>query len=98
VPCDGTNAGTALEGINNNGDLSGHFYDTSNNVHGFIWLNEGGQFTANGFIQIDVPGAYQTSGGGLNDFTEIVGHYNDSSCNYFGYAAQPEAGYTAQLQ
>jgi hypothetical protein len=95
VPCfsgpagAGTAAGTAVLGINNQGDISGHFFDTSYNEHGFIWLNEGGQFTR--FIQIDVPGAFQTSGAGLNDFPEIVGHYVvDTSCN--------EAGYTAKLQ
>jgi hypothetical protein len=87
TPCNGTTAGTYLIGINNKGDLSGRFFDTSYNEHGFIWLNENGQFTR--FIQIDVPGAFQTGGGGLNDSDEIAGHYNtDSSCDAAGYAAQ----------
>ena len=28
------------------------------------------------FLQIDVPGAAQTAGGGINDFGVVVGHYN----------------------
>jgi hypothetical protein len=75
-------AGTTVEGINNLGDVSGHFFDTSYNEHGFM-LSHTGKFT-----QIDVPGAFQTAGGGVNDLGKIVGHYTDKSCNPFGYTAQ----------
>jgi hypothetical protein len=75
-------AGTVVQGINASGDVSGHFWDTSYNEHGFV-LSHTGVFT-----QIDVPGAFQTAGGGVNDFGEVVGHYTDASCNPFGYTAQ----------
>lgn len=73
-------AGTVVLGINNLGDISGHFWDTSYNEHGFVL--SGGKFT-----QIDYPGAYQTGGGGLNDLGQFVGHYVDSSCTAYGYIA-----------
>jgi hypothetical protein len=82
-PCDGTVAGTRVLGINASGDVSGHFWDTSYNSHGFV-LSHTGVFT-----QIDVPGAFQTQGGGLNDGLWVTGHYNtDSSCDEAGYIAQ----------
>jgi hypothetical protein len=86
-PCptqDGGNpiAGTVVQGINASGDVSGHFWETSYNEHGFV-LSHTGVFT-----QIDVPGAFQTSGGELNDGLWIAGHYVDSSCNASGYIAQ----------
>jgi hypothetical protein len=71
-----------LEGINNLGDVSGHFWDTSYNEHGFVRSHTGK------FTQIDYPGAYQTGGGKLNDFGEVVGHYTDTSCNASGYIAR----------
>ncbi len=83
TPCSGTAAGTAVLGINAAGDVSGHFWDTSYNEHGFV-LSHTGVFT-----QIDVPGAFQTSGGGLNDGLWVTGHYDtDSSCDEAGYIAQ----------
>jgi hypothetical protein len=86
-PCpaqDGRNpiAGTVVQGINASGDVSGHFWDTSYNEHGFV-LSHTGVFT-----QIDVPGAFQTAGGELNDGLWVTGHYLDSSCNASGYIAQ----------
>ncbi len=83
APCAGTVAGTVALGINNAGYVSGHYWDTSNNEHGFIRTPSGS------YIQIDVPGAYQTSGGGINDHVELVGHYADSACNPSGYIATP---------
>jgi hypothetical protein len=77
-----TVAGTLVHGINSLGDISGHFFDTSYNEHGFV-LSQTGKFT-----QIDVPGAFQTGGGKLNDSGEVVGHYVDTSCNAFGYIAR----------
>lgn len=87
VPCptqdgSGPTAGTQVLGINRSGDVSGHFWDTSNNEHGFV-LSHTGTFT-----QIDFPGAFQTGGGGLNDFGVVVGHYVDASCNASGYIAR----------
>ena len=84
APCvSGPVAGTVALGINNAGYVSGHYWDTAYNEHGFI-MTPGGKF-----IPVDVPGAYQTSGGGLNDHVQITGHYSDSSCNTYGYIATP---------
>jgi hypothetical protein len=76
-------AGTVVLGINAAGYVSGHYWDTSYNEHGFIRTPSGG------YIHINAPGAYQTSGGGLNDHVVLVGHYLDSSCNWTGYIATP---------
>lgn len=76
-------AGTVPLGINNAGYVSGHFWDASYNEHGFIMTPSGK------FIPLNVPGAYQTSGGGLNDHEVVVGHFADSSCNTVGYIATP---------
>lgn len=86
-PCPNQNggnpiAGTVVQGINALGDVSGHFWDTSYNEHGFV-LSHTGVFT-----QIDVPGAFQTSGGELNDGLWVAGHYVDASCNASGFIAQ----------
>lgn len=84
APCVSTPvAGTVILGINNAGYLSGHYWDASYNEHGFLMTPKGN------FVPIDVPGAYQTSAGGLNDYVEVTGHYTDSSCNDYGYVAKP---------
>lgn len=75
--------GTVLLGLNNFGWVSGHFWDSSNNEHGFVRAPWGK------FYQIDVPGAQQTGGGGLNDEGVVVGHYVDSNGNVIGYIAIP---------
>jgi hypothetical protein len=95
APClSGPVAGTVGLGINDLGEVSGHFWDSSYNEHGFL-------LTATGkFYQLDVPGAYQTAGGGLNNRGNIVGHYvlnvpppsnhpalDVSSCSLFGFIA-----------
>jgi hypothetical protein len=41
------------------------------------------------FFTINVPGAYQTSGGGVNDKVVVVGHYSDTTCASSGYIATP---------
>jgi hypothetical protein len=83
-PCGTTSvAGTVPLGINSAGYVSGHYWDTSNNEHGFLMTPAGK------YYEINVPGAYQSSAGGLNDKVQIVGHYVDSSCNYYGYIATP---------
>lgn len=75
--------GTIPLGINDFGFISGHFWDSSNNEHGFVRAPWGQ------FFQIDVPGAARTSGGGLNDFGTVVGHWDDQSGNQIGYIATP---------
>jgi hypothetical protein len=85
APCvTGNVAGTVVDGINNLGDVSGHFWDTSYNEHGFLMT------AAGKFYQLDYPGAYQTAGGGLNDKRNVAGHYipNSDSCSApVGYIA-----------
>ncbi len=61
--------GTILLGLNNFGVVSGHFYDGSVTEHGFVRTPDGQ------FFQVDVPNAEATSGGGINDFGVMVGHY-----------------------
>jgi hypothetical protein len=85
IPCGGMAAGTVVVGINNSGAMSGHYWDTSYNEHGFIL--KGGTF-----YTVNVPGAYVTSGGGINDHDALVGHWSDSSCNEYGYIATPSSG------
>ncbi len=84
APCvTGMVAGTVVLGINDLGDVSGHFWDVNFNQHGFL-------MTANGTIyQLDVPGAYQTAGGGLNNRRNVAGHYvtNSDNCALTGYIA-----------
>jgi hypothetical protein len=83
VPCISTMvAGTQVAGINRRGEITGHFWDSSNNEHGFIRSSSGT------FTQVDVPGAYQTAGGGVNDKKTMVGHWADSSCAVGGYMAK----------
>ena len=75
--------GTVLLGLNNFGVVSGHFWDSANNEHGFLRTPD------NKFFQVDVPGAEETSGGGLNDFGVMVGHYVNGSGTQVGYIAIP---------
>jgi hypothetical protein len=84
LACWGTVAGTVLNGINNSGEISGHFFDTSGLSHGFV-------LTGGKFIHLDVPGAAQTGGGGINALGQVAGHYSDSSCNNSGFIATPSS-------
>jgi uncharacterized membrane protein len=83
VNCVGTSAGTIPYGINDSEEISGHFFDASNQEHGFVI--SGGTFT-----QLDVPGAIQTGGGGVNASGQVVGHYvTDSACDNAVFIASP---------
>ncbi len=82
LPCGGIGGGTVAAGISDRFDISGHFWDSSNNEHGFAR-------TPGGFFQpIDFPGAFQTGGGGTNNQGTVVGHYRDSACAPSGYIAR----------
>jgi len=76
--------GTIPLGVNDFGAISGHFWDSAVKEHGFLRLPNGQ------YLQIDVPGAASTGGGGLNDFGVVVGHYNDQNGNQIGYIAVPD--------
>jgi hypothetical protein len=83
APCISGNAGgTEVEGINDQGYVSGHYWDKSYNEHGFM-REPGGRF-----VILNVPGAYQTAGGAINNALVMVGHWaTDSSCDDEGYIA-----------
>src|ERR1700722_589312 len=84
APCyPGTVAGTTVNGINDKGFISGHYWDRSYKSHGYV-LTPGGTF-----IKFNVPGAFQTGGGGLNAAGVMVGHWSDSSCNNAGFIFTP---------
>lgn len=81
---------TVAYGVNDAGDLSGYFVDSSNVAHGFLLKGGiGGTLT-----QLDVPGATQTFGISVNasdtvavQWTDSAGStesslYNDSSSTY----------------
>jgi hypothetical protein len=93
VACWGANiAGTIADGINDSNAISGHYFDTNNLSHGFVV--SGGKFT-----QLDVPGAFQTGGGGVNASGQVAGHYSsDSTCDNAGYIATPTSTATSPLQ
>jgi hypothetical protein len=77
--------GSWAGGINEYGYISGHYWDKSYNEHGFLRSAKGA------FVTLNVPGAFQTAGGGLNNAEQVVGHYaTDSSCNDAGYIATPK--------
>jgi probable HAF family extracellular repeat protein len=59
-------------GINDAGDISGGYDDTSSLVHGF--LLSGGSYTA-----INYPSAYFTAATGINNVGQIVGQYSRNS-------------------
>jgi hypothetical protein len=85
APCISGNAGgTVVDGINDKGYISGHYWDKHYNEHGFV-RNPNGRF-----LRLDVPGAYQTAGGGINNAGVVVGHWaTDSSCDDSGFIATP---------
>jgi hypothetical protein len=85
-PCgSGSAGGTAIYGINDLGEMVGHYWDTSNVEHGFVLRPDGR------FHKIDVPGATLTAGGAVNNFGQVTGHYVDSSCNSYGYIGTPNS-------
>ncbi|SRR5579872_2584680 len=83
APCiSGTVAGTTIEGINDTGFMSGHYWDKKYNEHGFV-RTPGGKF-----INLNVPGAYQSAGGAINNKDQVAGHWaTDSSCDDEGFIA-----------
>jgi len=63
--------GTCGHAINNKGDITGYYDDTSG-AHGFV-------LSAGIYTSIDVPGAVETIAGGINDAGDIVGTYCTTS-------------------
>ena len=71
-------AATYACGINDSGQATGYYYDSSWNVHGFVY--SGGSFTT-----LDNPGAVQTLPAGINNNGQETGYYLDSSYNWHGF-------------
>jgi len=86
LPCGGTGGGTVLAGISDRGDISGFYWDASNNEHG-LSLSGGGSLQS-----FDYPGAFQTAAGGTNIYGTIAGYYLNSACTPTGFLAYRPAG------
>ncbi|MFZ0927032.1 MAG: carboxypeptidase regulatory-like domain-containing protein [Syntrophobacteraceae bacterium] len=67
--------GTYANGINDNGQVVGNYYDSSGNCHGF--LDSSGQFTTLDNPNASLKGGTQPSG--INNKGQVVGTYYDSS-------------------
>jgi probable HAF family extracellular repeat protein len=84
---DQTQAGTIANGINNIGQVVGHFQDAGSIFHGF--LKNGDQFTT-----IDAPAALSTFAIDINDGGEIVGFYLDTTGTPHGFVRSRESQLT----
>jgi hypothetical protein len=82
-------AGTQAWGINNNGVISGAFYDASGNYHGFLRDPLSREYTL-----IDFPGAVASGFWGLNDLGDAVGDYFDASGGYHSFLLDSEGTFT----
>ena len=78
---------TYVEGISNNGNISGFYEDTAGVPHGFTLIN--GQFTT-----VDYPGAAQTQVYGIDDAGDVVGTYFQGPCTL----ASQTCGFLATAQ
>ncbi len=70
--------GTSIFGINDSGDVVGHYRDERLLWHGYLLSS--GKFTA-----INYPGALQTNLFGINNSGDIAGVYYDSSSKQHGF-------------
>jgi probable HAF family extracellular repeat protein len=69
---------TVAQGINNQGQIVGHYLDSTNRVHGFLY--NGSQYTT-----VDDPSAFNTDPFSINDAGQIVGdHVGGNSFLYSG--------------
>jgi hypothetical protein len=84
VPVTG-NTGTQFNRINDIGDIIGVFLDGNGAQHGF--LLSGG--LPGKFVQLDYPGAIQSSLWGINNAGQLAGVYTDSNGVQHGFLAQP---------
>jgi probable HAF family extracellular repeat protein len=66
-------------GINDSGQVTGAYLDSSLHTHAFEW-------TAGQYVTLNYPGAFDTFGLGINAFGEIVGFYTQTEFgNQLGY-------------
>ena len=66
--------GTALLGINGQGQIVGEYVDSSNNQHSFLWNHA----SDSSLVPIDKSGARQTVAHGINASGQVVGLYEDA--------------------
>ena len=81
--------GTFPIDINNNGDTAGHYWDRSQDSHGFIRMADGAVTT------FDVPGAAATDPGALNESDEILGIFSNSTSVAHGFIRSPDSTITS---
>jgi hypothetical protein len=74
---------TSGSGINDAGQITGAFANSTGGLHGFF-------YSGRSFTQFDVPGATSTVPFGINDAGQIVGYFNESTGNH-GFLATPVA-------
>ncbi len=72
--------------VNPQGEIVGHFRDSSGRFHGFF-RDEDGEFTV-----LDIPGSNNVQARGINARGDIVGWYVDSSGRMHGFIARPCGG------
>jgi len=85
IPCSFDFPGSILTiayGINTSGQIVGEYYDQAGNEHGFLYSGytiSGGSLSGGSFNSIDYPNAKGTSVKGINDKSQMVGHYFDTA-------------------
>lgn len=65
-------AGTSAYGLNNEGLVSGFYFDQSSNLHGFLWRDDN-------LSLIDYPGSVDTALGDSTNAGVVIGNYGDLS-------------------
>jgi uncharacterized membrane protein len=65
-------------GINNRGQIVGHWGDVQGRQHGFLLAGQ--HLTC-----VDIPGAYDTWAAGMNDCGQIVGYYTEATGGTAGF-------------
>jgi uncharacterized membrane protein len=70
---------TLLTDINNNGTISGRWFDSQGNYHGFVRYKDGS------LVPVEFPGAVGTVTHGLNNQDQVVGWYFDTDYNVHGF-------------
>lgn len=87
----------SFSGLNNNGAITGLWYDANYNFHGYL-RSPGGKFT-----DFEAPGAdatdsgYGTFPGSLNDLGAITGYYLDAGGVYHGFLRNPDGRFATPL-
>ena len=76
-------AQVAAHHMNNKGQISATVIDSSNAEHAGIYDSVAGKY----YVEDDPKGVGMTIGDGINDKLTLVGRYNDSKGNSFGFIA-----------